>query len=931
MKKTYFLVLFSFVSSMLLAQKATLMGTISDDTETLIGASVQIGSTGAITDENGQYKLLLDPGTYEVTYSYLGYSDITEKVTLAPGEVKALDIKLSEGQALTEVTVTADIAIERKTPVAFSNIDPKKLTEELGGRDLPMVLNSTPGAYATQSGGGDGDARITIRGFNQRNVAVMLDGIPVNDMENGQVYWSNWFGLDLVTKAMQVQRGLGASKLAIPSIGGTINILTKGIDDKRSVRLSQEYNSFGFTRTTFGINSGRMKGGWGVSAAASFKRQDGYAQETWSKGFFWYLRLDKQIKNHTISLQGFGAPQMHGQRTGQRNIETFSGDVATREGVTFNSTDSPERGLDYNAAWGNLARYRYENGDTVFAESKPYNTAVNYYHKPQFSLRHSWQISRRTFWSNVAYLSMGNGGGTGQQGTLSNLGPNGTLDIQTVYNSQVFPNIFNPTLAARNIIRSSVNNHFWYGALSTIKHQFNEDFTVSGGLDYRFYRGEHYREVRDLLGGRYFLPTGDARRNARIDETKANLQVGDKYFYNYNGYVQWGGAFALAEYTKDKLSVFLNVSGGLTRYKYTDFMMDQQAQVGDTTIYMSYLRPQVYNGTLYTVNDPSVSSVQNAIAAGYAVDSTSAQNQSKGWINLPNFTTKLGASYRLDDNNTVFVNLGYFTKATRFNNVFKTQYSVVNVPGGTESSGRLLTFDAIPQEVIMASEIGYNYKSPKLSANLNTYYTVWNNKPADSAPTAIDPRTQESVAVNMTGLNARHMGIELDFIYKILSNLHVEGLASVGDWKWTSIGTYTFPDGQTGAFDARGLHVGDAAQLQLGGSLRYEPTKHAYIKIQTMYFGKNYANFSPDGSGAYEPGRDVWKMPDYILFNAYAGYDFKYKGINASLKLGALNIMNAKYITDAQNNVEGSGNDATSATVFFGAPRAFNSSLTISF
>ena len=55
--------------------------------------------------------------------------------------------------------------------------------------------------------------------MHQRNVAVMIDGIPVNDMENGWVYWSNWFGLDAVTSNIQVQRGLGASKLPSNQLG----------------------------------------------------------------------------------------------------------------------------------------------------------------------------------------------------------------------------------------------------------------------------------------------------------------------------------------------------------------------------------------------------------------------------------------------------------------------------------------------------------------------------------------------------------------------------------------------------------------------------------------------------------------------------------------------------------------------------------------
>ena len=73
-----------------------------------------------------------------------------------------------------------------------------------------MILNTTPSVYATQQGGGAGDARINIRGFNQRNIAVMINGVPQNDMENGWVYWSNWDGVGTKAVLIQVQRGLSA-------------------------------------------------------------------------------------------------------------------------------------------------------------------------------------------------------------------------------------------------------------------------------------------------------------------------------------------------------------------------------------------------------------------------------------------------------------------------------------------------------------------------------------------------------------------------------------------------------------------------------------------------------------------------------------------------------------------------------------------------
>lgn len=72
---------------------------------------------------------------------------------------------------------------------------------------MPLILNSTPGVYATSVGGGDGDARVSIRGFNAQNVLVLLDGIPMNDMVNGRVFWSNWFGLDNLTEGFSYKGG----------------------------------------------------------------------------------------------------------------------------------------------------------------------------------------------------------------------------------------------------------------------------------------------------------------------------------------------------------------------------------------------------------------------------------------------------------------------------------------------------------------------------------------------------------------------------------------------------------------------------------------------------------------------------------------------------------------------------------------------------
>ena len=142
------------------------------------------------------------------------------------------------------------------TPVAYSNVSKADMEFRLGSQDIPLALNATPSVYATAQGGGAGDARINIRGFDQRNVAVMINGVPQNDMENGWVYWSNWDGVGDVTSSIQMQRGLSAVNLAAPSIGGTMNVITDPTSMEAGGMFKQELGAGIFLKTPphFSIN-----------------------------------------------------------------------------------------------------------------------------------------------------------------------------------------------------------------------------------------------------------------------------------------------------------------------------------------------------------------------------------------------------------------------------------------------------------------------------------------------------------------------------------------------------------------------------------------------------------------------------------------------------------------------------------------------------
>lgn len=130
---------------------------------------------------------------------------------------------------------------------------------KLGNQEFPEVLKTTPGVWATKDGGGYGDSKINMRGFQAANVAVMINGVPVNDMEWGGVYWSNWAGLSDVTSSMQTQRGLGASIVSTPSVGGTINIITKSLDAKKGGSVWYGMGNDGLHQEGVSFSTGLMK------------------------------------------------------------------------------------------------------------------------------------------------------------------------------------------------------------------------------------------------------------------------------------------------------------------------------------------------------------------------------------------------------------------------------------------------------------------------------------------------------------------------------------------------------------------------------------------------------------------------------------------------------------------------------------------------
>ena len=685
--KNLLFVALMLVSTTVLGQ-TKISGTVVDESnQSLPGASVLEKGTmnGTETDFDGKFSLNTTSNSGVLVVSFIGYKTVEMSFSSTKSNLGAIQLE-EGGSTLDEIIITStSFAIDRKTPVAVSTIKAADIERKLGTQEFPEVLKSTPGVYATKSGGGFGDGRINLRGFNSENVAVMINGVPVNDMENGRVYWSNWAGLSDVTSAMQVQRGLGAAKVAVPSIGGTINILSKTSDVNKGGNVVASTGNNGYQKYGFTLSTGLMQNG--LAATVSFAKisGEGYIEGTQFEGTNYFVNISKEInENHKISFTSFGAPQRHGQRQNMSTVSTYR---------------NAEAGNQFNPDWG------YKDGQVTHIED-------NFYHKSQTSLNHYWTISDNTSLSTAAYVSYGTGGGGGTAGTNRDLfgvrlgGADQPVDLDNI----VEINRANGALGSEAILRASRNDHEWYGLLSTFKTNLTDELTFIGGLDVRTYTGKHFREVTDLLGGDYYFD------NENVNNPNAALVVGDKMGYNNDGEVGWLGFFGQLEYGTENFDAFVSSSLQKTSYQRIEyFLYDLSTEAGKDLATSDKIKLDGYSikgGANYRLDD-----VQNVFAnIGYFERPAAFNAVFNGYNN-----TKIN---RDAENEKVFsLELGYGVRAEKFAanvNVYRTQWNDrtftrsvrATEPGAEDYTANLLGVNALHQGI----EFDFTYKP---SNNLN--------------------------------------------------------------------------------------------------------------------------------------------------------------------------------------------------------------------
>jgi iron complex outermembrane receptor protein len=834
-----------------------------------------------------------------MNFKPLKKSMLTVVITLSTASVyyaqTVKDTVDARSQDIEQVVLTgvADIAKDRKTPVAVSTIKEAQIIEKLGNQEFPEILNTTPSVYATKGGGGFGDGRINIRGFANENIAVMVNGMPVNDMENGQVYWSNWAGMSDVTSAMQVQRGLGSSKLAIASVGGTINILTRAADKKRGATVSVGVGNDGYHKSLFSYNTGKSANGWSSSFLMSRTAGAMYFDGSDFEGYNYYIAVGYQPnEKHDFQFTFTGAPQWHNQNF-TNTLTTF---IKYGDGV-----DTPNR--KYNSNWGTL------NGEQ-------FTTNTNFYSKPIMSFNWDWKMSERSKLATVAYASFGRGGGTGALGsingkTIFNLEK--TADGQMRWDDMVRWNqgavvsdftVGNTTNAPANTfpagagvnrsnngitMRANINSHNWYGVLSNFNHKLSDALNFSVGIDARYYYGYHPGVVTNLLGAKSYQERGDANQplgylvtqayaprpsaNPFDKAIKDKSQIANR---NYDGEVLWYGGFGQLEYSKNNFTAF--VQGAISNQGFQR--------------------------------------IDNWIIDGVTVQNGQTVNKKTGFKDILGYNFKGGVNYNLNANHNVFGNIGYISRQPFFSGVYPSNRQVVN--------------PNLTNEKIFSAELGYGYRSSNFRANVNLFRTAWKDRFQRRTNLTVDPdnnpATNNSITnayAEVSGIEQVHYGAEFDATYSIGKYIDLEAMFSWGDYRYQGDAEgVVFDDNNVPVIFTSGTNVtklqldnvkvGDAAQVTAALGATFKPIKGLRVNANWRWVDQLYARFDVNAfdvssqNAAYTPPaieKGALRLPSYNLLDLGTSYKFNV-GAQESLTFGVnvYNVLDTTYISEATTN-----------------------------
>ncbi|CAN5425805.1 carboxypeptidase-like regulatory domain-containing protein [soil metagenome] len=732
-----------------------------------------------------------------------------------------------------------------------------------GSQNISSLLTAGRDPYFSAAAFNFSAVRFKIRGYDNDLFSTYMNGIPMDNLDNGFTPYGLWGGLNDVMRNRDVSYGLHYNTFAYGDIGSSTSIDSRASKQRKQTSFSYANSNRNYNhRWILTHSTGMGKKGWAFSFSGSRRWADeGYVPGTYYDGWSYFAAVDKKLgQNQLLSLTVFGAPTESGRQG-----------AAVQEMLTLAGTNY------YNPNWG------YQNG-------KKRNASVGKTNQPVIILTHDWRLGSKTNLITAAGYSFGDRSVTAldwynapdprpdyyrylpsyynsvasqdsyqynQLKTLLSTDENARqinwarlydvnrTNVRTIKDADGIAG--NSVTGKRSlyVIENRIINTKRLNLNTVINSRFGKHVDFTAGASYQIQKNHYYKEIDDLLGGDFYVnlnqfaerdfPSNNVANQYDADHPNGILHKGDKYGYDYDLSINKAAAWAQ----------------GVFKYNKVDFNIS--SEISQTQFWRT---GNVRSGLF--LND----------------------SYGKGTVNnFTNYSVKGGVTYKLNGRNYFFVNGSYGTKAPFFENVYISPRS------------RSTEQDNITSETIQSAEAGYVMNAPNLKIHLSGYYTKFQNQM--DVMTFYHDGYQNLVNYALNGIDKLHFGGEFGVEAKITPSLSVNGAAAVGRYYYDSRQHATITVDNSTAILAeqtiysQNFRIPSTPQQAFSLGTTYRSPKFWFVSLTGNYFDQAWLSFNPirrtfeatDGvdykSATWDAIIDQSKFDSQFTLDFFGGYSWK--------------------------------------------------------
>ena len=832
----------------------------------IAGATLNLSLNGetvatAVSDAEGKFLVEELPNAiYDMTVKAPGFLDANVNVTVE-GYIKDL---IFVGMVVEQVVADVDDS-------NFAEFD----MDDSGFEDSPSILFGSNDPFTNIASFGFSNIRFKNRGYTNESQDVYLSGIRMNDALTGYSPYSLWSGLNEAMRSKETTVGNETSDYGFGGYNGVTNIHAMPSSVRPGWGFSVLSNSALYRfRLMAKYASGDLDNGWSYAFNVSARLGgNDWVKGVYYRSFAYYAGVEKKFGDeHRLSLVTFAAPGQRGaQNASTQEVYDMMGDNmynsnwGYQNGKVRNArvrkTFEPVTILKYTAtpsddieAAVTLLWRTGKNGYTAMdwydaADPRPdyYRNLPSYYYMedPDYDR----QNPEKAAWALDAWTQRV---------------PEYThLNWDRLYNVNYANYDADGLRRSKYIIEERRVDQNDLNFATHLKYNVNKNITMMGGMRLKWNRTEYYKKIDDLLGGEYYVNI-DSFAERDYASNPAMVQNDLDYYFKH------GAAQILKLGDKYGYDYYANVVDetfwGALDLSYGGFKARFSAEAGMNQFWRTGL---VRKGLFPGLDENG----KEIVVDGHVLttyDHHGAPITSKGNSEISEFFTysgKAALQYHFLGGHRIYVNVGYFNDAPTFSQSFISPRTRNSLVPNLET---MKTF---------STDLNYQFSSNGYNVRVTGFYTKIMDQ--TDMMSFYDDSQNSFTNFAMSGIDQRHMGIELGFKLPLpVQGLSVEGALSWGEYIYTSTPRMTqtvdnsaeviFDNGTVPywashpvfrkqedgsyAMDADGNpivqenkkhYVPSTPQLAADLGLNYRTNSYWFFEVDAQYFANSYLDMNP--------------------------------------------------------------------------------------